>query len=107
MQECAFGCTCKQVSTMWETGCLLTVSMCRGAILGGKKMYLGRYDVITPYPPFSACQRGQDRMDCIRGLWMTRAINKFSSTMAVGHLFLLLGSLGMAFYTYKNTYGWM
>src|SRR6266567_1445946 len=110
MRECAFGCTCKQVSTTWETaflGCLLTVSMCRGAILGGEKMYLGRYNVITPYPPFSACQWGRDGMDCIRGLWMTCAINKFSSIIAIGHSFSLLCSLGMAFYTYKNPYGWL
>ena len=78
-------------------GCLLTVSCllrALGADWGGEKIYLGSYDLITPYRPFSACQRGRDRMDCIGGLWMTCSINRTMSILAAGCPFLLLGPLG-------------
>ena len=41
-----------------------------GADLGREKVHLGTYDIITPYGPFSACERGWDGMDWLRSLWM-------------------------------------
>ena len=80
-----------------------------GADLGGQKIYLGRYDIITSYAPLSACEWGRDGMDWVGSLWMTssiiRSIIRTLSTMAVGCSFSLLGPLGALFFTYKNTFG--
>ena len=64
-----------------------------GGGLGQEKIYLGGYYLITPYRPFSAFERGQDRTDCVRGLWMTCSINRTISILAAGRSFLLLGTV--------------
>ncbi len=70
-----------------------------GADLGGEKINLGSYDIITPYGPFSACERGRDGMDWLGSLWMTLSINRMSLVLAVGCSFSLLCALGAVFCT--------
>ena len=68
--------TDKQLSTTWETAfprCPLTVLHFWahwGAHWGGEKIYLGRYDLTTPCPPFFPCQQGWDGMDARMCIWM-------------------------------------
>jgi hypothetical protein len=55
-------------------GCLLTVFLQlggMGADWGGEILNLGSLNLITPNPPFSACERGRDGMDWLGAVWMT------------------------------------
>ena len=73
-------------------GCLLTVSRLwvgLGVDLGGQKIYLGRYDIITSCPPFSAFKRGQDGMDWDGVLWMMCSINRTSSLLDWALIFVV------------------
>jgi hypothetical protein len=53
---------------------LLTVFCILGGLgcgLGRENLYLGIFELIILYAPFSACERGRDGMDWLGQLWMT------------------------------------
>jgi hypothetical protein len=56
-----FGCL---LAVFWQLGGM-------GADLGGEILYLARFELITPNPPFSAPQWGRDGMDWLGGVWMS------------------------------------
>jgi hypothetical protein len=80
-----------------HSGCLLTVFWQlggMGADLGGKILYLGIPNLVTPIPPFSAPQWGRDGMDWLGAHWMTFqlfcSIFSTSSEIGIGCSFSLL-----------------
>jgi hypothetical protein len=73
--------------------------------LGGEILHMGNYYLITPYPPFSACEWGRDGMDCIGWVWMTSSIISTSSIMALRCSFSLWGTLSSIFCLVKVCLG--